>query len=145
MNKKEQPIIVGLDIGTTKVVAIAGRKNAFGKLEVLGFGRADSAGVSHGVVINIEQCIHSIEQAIERCLLSNPNLEIKEVYVGIAGHHIKSLQTHGSRVRMNVENEIDKEDIEMLVRDQHKTHIPAGDQIIDIIPQDFIVDNITNV
>jgi cell division protein FtsA len=145
MSKKEQPIIVGLDIGTTKVVAIAGRKNEFGKVEVLGFGRADSAGVSHGVVINIEQCVHSIEQAIEKCLLSNPHLELKEVYVGIAGHHIKSLQTHGSRVRMNVDNEIDKDDIDLLVRDQYKTYIPTGDQIIDIIPQDFMVDTIANV
>lgn len=145
MSKKEQPIIVGLDIGTTKVVAIAGRKNEFGKVEVLGFGRADSAGVSHGVVINIEQCIHSIGQALEKCLASNPNLELKEVYVGIAGQHIKSLQTHGSRVRTNVEKEIDKDDIDMLVRDQYKTYLPTGDQIIDIIPQDFLVDNIACV
>ncbi|MCD6012181.1 MAG: cell division protein FtsA [Flavipsychrobacter sp.] len=141
MNRKEQPIIVGLDIGTTKVVAIAGRKNEFGKVEILGMGRADSAGVSHGVVMNIEQCIRSIEQAIERCILSNPNLEVKEVYVGIAGQHIKSLQTRGDRVRTNVESEIGKEDIELLVRDQHRTYIPAGDQIIDIIPQDFTVDS----
>ena len=145
MNRKEQPIIVGLDIGTTKVVAIAGRKNEYGKVEILGFGRADSAGVSHGVVMNIEQCIKSIEQAIEKCIDSNPNLEIKEVYVGIAGQHIKSLQTRGDRVRSNVESEISKEDIELLVRDQYKTYIPAGDQIIDIIPQDYTVDSTTNV
>src|ERR1700755_80522 len=100
MSKKEQPVIVGLDIGTTKVVAIAGRKNEFGKLEILGFGKTESAGVSHGVVTNIQQCIRSIEQAIEKCLLSNPNLEIKELYVGIAGQHIKSLQTKGDRVRV---------------------------------------------
>ena len=141
MSKKEQPIIVGLDIGTTKVVAIAGRKNEYGKVDILGFGRADSAGVTHGVVMNIEQCIRSIEQAIERCILSNPQLEIKEVYVGIAGQHIKSLQTRGDRVRTNVESEISKEDIDLLVRDQYKTYIPAGDQIIDIIPQDFTVDS----
>ncbi|MGN6569540.1 MAG: cell division protein FtsA [Flavipsychrobacter sp.] len=145
MSKKEQPIIVGLDIGTTKVVAIAGRKNEFGKLEVLGFGRAESAGVSHGVVLNIEQCIRSIEQAIEKCLQSNPNLEVKEVYVGIAGQHIKSLQTRGDRVRVNVDEEINKEDIDLLVRDQYKTYIPAGDQIIDIIPQEFTVDNTSYV
>ncbi len=141
MSNKQQPIIVGLDIGTTKVVAIAGRKNEFGKIEILGFGRADSAGVSHGVVMNIEQCIRSIEQAIERCLLSNPQLEIKDVYVGIAGQHIKSLQTRGDRVRMNADNEISKEDIDLLIKDQYKTYIPAGDQIIDIIPQDFTVDS----
>ena len=137
----KQPIIVGLDIGTTKVVAIAGRKNEFGKVEILGFGRADSAGVSHGVVMNIEQCIRSIEQAIEKCIASNPQLDIREVYVGIAGQHIKSLQTRGDRVRTNVDSEIGKEDIELLVRDQYKTYIPAGDQIIDIIPQDFTVDS----
>jgi len=145
MNKKEQPIIVGLDIGTTKVVAIAGRKNEFGKLEVLGFGKADSAGVSHGVVLNIEQCIRSIEQAIERCMNSNPNLEIKEVYVGIAGQHIKSLQTRGDRVRSKTEEEITKEDIDLLIKDQYKTYIPAGDQIIDIIPQDYMIDNTPNI
>ncbi len=145
MSKKQQPIIVGLDIGTTKVVAIAGRKNEFGKLEVLGFGKADSAGVSHGVVMNIEQCIRSIEQAIEKCLQSNENLEIKEVYVGIAGQHIKSLQTRGDRVRTRTDEEINKDDIELLVRDQYKTYIPAGDQIIDIVPQEFTVDSTPNV
>lgn len=145
MNKKEQPIIVGLDIGTTKVVAIAGRKNEFGKLEILGFGKADSAGVSHGVVLNIEQCIRSIEQAIDKCMLSNPNLEIHEVYVGIAGQHIKSLQTRGDRVRSLTDDEITKEDIDLLIKDQYKTYIPAGDQIIDIIPQDFMIDNTPNI
>jgi len=145
MSRKEQPIIVGLDIGTTKIVAIAGRKNEYGKVEVLGFGRADSAGVSHGVVMNIEQCIRSIEQAIEKCIESNPNLEVREVYVGIAGQHIKSLQTRGDRVRSNVESEINKSDIDLLIRDQYKTYIPAGDQIIDIIPQDFTVDSTTSV
>lgn len=145
MSKQEKPIIVGLDIGTTKVVAIAGRKNEFGKLEVLGFGKSESAGVSHGVVMNIEQCIRSIEQAIEKCLASNPKLRIKTVYVGIAGQHIKSLQTRGDRVRTGTEEEISKEDIDLLIRDQLKTYIPAGDQIIDIVPQEFTVDSIPNV
>lgn len=145
MNNKQQPIIVGLDIGTTKVVAIAGRKNEFGKIEILGFGRAESAGVSHGVVMNIEQCIRSIEQAIERCVASNPQLEIRDVYVGIAGQHIKSLQTRGDRVRTNVDFEISKDDIDLLIKDQYKTYIPAGDQIIDIIPQDFTVDSTINI
>lgn len=142
---KKQPIIVGLDIGTTKVAAIAGRKNEFGKLEILAFGRAESAGVSHGVVMNIDQCIRSIEAAITKCLESNPDLDIGEVYVGIAGQHIKSLQTRGDRVRGNSEDVISKEDIELLVRDQYKTYIPAGDQIIDIIPQEFVVDSTPNV
>lgn len=145
MSKKESPIIVGLDIGTTKVVAIAGRKNEFGKLEIVGFGKSESAGVSHGVVLNIEQCIRSIEQALEKCRLSNPNLEVNEVYVGIAGQHIKSLQTRGDLVRSNADDTITKEDIDKLIKDQYKTFIPAGDKIIDIIPQDFIVDNTNNI
>lgn len=143
--KKEQPIIVGLDIGTTKVVAMAGRKNEFGKLEILGFGKAESAGVSHGVVMNIDQCIRSIEQAIDKCIQSNPDLEIKDIYVGIAGQHIKSLQTKGERVRVNGEDIITAEDVRQLIMDQHKTFIPAGDQIIDIIPQEYTVDNTTGV
>src|SRR5690606_13441832 len=142
MNAKQNPIIVGLDIGTTKVVAIAGRKNEFGKLEILGFGKTDSRGVSHGVVMNIEQCIKSIQMAVEKCLESNPNLDIKEVYVGIAGQHIKSIQTRGDRVRPNSDDIITKEDIDLLIKDQHRIYIPAGDQIIDIVPQEYTVDNI---
>jgi cell division protein FtsA len=136
----ESPIIVGLDIGTTKVAAIAGRKNEYGKLEILGYGRAESIGVDHGMVVNIEQCIKSIMIAIENCLISNPQLSLKEVYVGIAGRHIKSMQTRGEHVRTNAEDMITKADIEKLIQDQFKTFIPAGDQIIDIIPQDYTID-----
>lgn len=138
----ENPVIVGLDIGTTKIAAIAGRKNQYGKLEILGFGKADSSGVNHGMVLNIEECIRSIGVALEDCMASNPNLTIKEVYVGIAGHHIKSLQTRGDRILANIEEEIRKEDIDALLKDQYKTFIPQGDQIIDIIPQDFTVDTL---
>ncbi len=141
----ENPIIVGLDIGTTKIAAIAGRKNEFGKLEVLGFGRANSNGVQHGMVLNIEETKKAINTAIENCLLSNPALEIKEVYVGIAGHHIKSLQTRGDIVRINVEDEIIQDEVRQLIEDQYRTYIPAGDKIIDVIPQEFTVDNFQNI
>src|SRR6187549_703949 len=141
----EQPIIVGLDIGTTKIAVIAGRKNEFGKLEILGFGRANSNGVKHGQVLNIDETIKAINAALENCLASNPGLEIKEVYVGIAGHHIKSLQTRGDIVRQNTEEEITRKEIDQLVSDQYKTYIPAGDQIIDVIPQEFTVDNFQNI
>src|SRR6201996_1509868 len=142
---QEQPIIVGLDIGTTKIAAIAGRKNEFGKLEILGFGRANSNGVQHGMVLNIDQTIKAIQQALENCYASNPNLDISEVYVGIAGHHIKSLQTRGDIVRQNTEEESTRKEIDQLVADQYKTYIPAGDQIIDVIPQEFTVDNFQNI
>ncbi|MFT3910132.1 MAG: cell division protein FtsA [Ferruginibacter sp.] len=142
---QEQPIIVGLDIGTTKIAAIAGRKNEFGKLEILGFGRANSNGVQHGMVLNIDQTIKAIQTALENCYASNPNLEISEVYVGIAGHHIKSLQTRGDIVRQNIEEEISQGEIDRLIADQYRTYIPAGDQIIDVIPQEFTVDNFQNI
>ena len=142
MNKNEAPIIVGLDIGTTKIAAIAGRKNEHGKLEILGFGRANSNGVQHGQVLNIELTIRAIQEALANCYNSNPDLEISEVYVGIAGHHIKSLQTRGDIVRQDSEAEIQRAEIDLLIENQRKTFIPAGDQIIDVIPQDFNVDNI---
>ncbi|MEO5782799.1 MAG: cell division protein FtsA [Ginsengibacter sp.] len=141
----EQPIIVGLDIGTTKIAAIAGRKNEFGKLEILGFGRANSNGVQHGMVLNIDQTIKAIQTALENCYASNPTLPISEVYVGIAGHHIKSLQTRGDIVRQNNDEEIKQSEIDQLINDQYKTYIPAGDQIIDVIPQEFTVDNFQNI
>lgn len=141
----EQPIIVGLDIGTTKIAAIAGRKNEFGKLEILGFGRANSNGVQHGMVLNIDQTIKAIQSALENCYASNPTLIIEDVYVGIAGQHIKSLQTRGDIVRQSTDDEITQAEIDQLISDQYKTYIPAGDQIIDVIPQEFTVDNFQNI
>jgi len=141
----EKPIIVGLDIGTTKIAVIAGRKNEFGKLEILGFGRANSNGVKHGQVLNIDETIKAIQVALQECMASNPDLDVNEVYVGIAGHHIKSLQTRGDIVRQNTEEEISQREIEQLIADQYKTYIPAGDQIIDVIPQEFTVDNFQNI
>src|SRR5215218_4456879 len=141
----EQPIIVGLDIGTTKIAVIAGRKNEWGKLEILGFGKSNSNGVKHGQVLNIDETIKAIKQALDTCYASNPNLEVAEVYVGIAGHHIKSLQTRGDIVRHDTENEISQKEIDQLVSDQYKTYIPAGDQIIDVIPQEYTVDNFQNI
>jgi cell division protein FtsA len=81
----------------------------------------------------------------DNCYASNPNLDISEVYVGIAGHHIKSLQTRGDIVRHQNEEEISQKEIDQLVADQYKTYIPAGDQIIDVIPQEFTVDNFQNI
>lgn len=141
----EQPIIVGLDIGTTKIAVIAGRKNEFGKLEILGFGKSNSNGVKHGQVLNIDETIKAIRTALDNCFASNPNLDIRDVYVGIAGHHIKSLQTRGDIVRQANDEEISQREIDQLISDQYKTYIPAGDQIIDVIPQEFTVDNFQNI
>lgn len=141
----EQPIIVGLDIGTTKIACIAGRKNEYGKLEIVGFGRANSNGVKHGQVLNIDETIKAIRAALDNCMASNTGIDFKEVYVGIAGHHIKSLQTRGDIVRKDTNEEITQREIDQLIADQFKTYIPAGDQIIDVIPQEFTVDNFQNI
>lgn len=141
----EQPIIVGLDIGTTKIACIAGRKNEYGKLEIVGFGRANSNGVKHGQVLNIDETIKAIRAALDNCFASNTDISFKEVYVGIAGHHIKSLQTRGDIVRQDTNEEITQREIDQLIADQFKTYIPAGDQIIDVIPQEFTVDNFQNI
>jgi cell division protein FtsA len=145
MKSNENPVIVGLDIGTTKVVAIAGRKNDAGKLEILGIGQVESAGVNHGMVLNIDHCTKAIDNAIENCVQANSRLEIREVYVGIGGQHIRNCQTSGTRVRNQSDEEISKKDVELLICEQYKTRIAHDEQIIDIIPQDYIVDDITGI
>ena len=111
--------IVGLDIGTTKISVMIGRKNQYGKLEILGTGRAVSIGVSRGIVANIDQTVTSIKEAVEEAKQKS-GIDIKEVYVGIAGQHIKSLQHRGEIVRDNIEIEIEKSDIDKLKSNMFK-------------------------
>jgi cell division protein FtsA len=133
-------IVVGLDIGTTKIVAIVGRRNEHGKLEILGLGRSESIGVTRGVVANIEKTVHSIDLAVQEAS-QKAGVEIRVVNVGIAGQHIKSLQHRGIRVRSNMDQEIAQEDIDMLVNDMYKLVMLPGEEIIDVLPQEYIVDN----
>src|SRR5690625_3474491 len=97
------------------------------------------------MVLNIDKTIKAIELALENCYSTNPDLKIEEVFVGIAGHHIKSLQTRGDIVRGDTESEVSREEIDQLIADQYKTYVPAGDQIIDVIPQVFTVDGLSNI
>src|SRR5688572_1048803 len=118
----EAKIVVGLDIGTTKVCAIVGKKNEHGKIEVLGMGRAESLGVIRGEVRNIEKTVKAINEAMENARQSllqhgNIKIEINSVHVGIAGQHIKSLQHRNSISRGNLDTEIAREDIERLIKD----------------------------
>lgn len=136
MSKEE--IIVGLDIGTTKIVAIVGKKNEFGKLEVLGMGRAVSDGVIRGIVTNIDKTIHAIEKAVQEASDAS-GIDIRVVNVGIAGQHIRSTIQHGSIIR-DSEDEISTEDINRLTSDMYRMVIPPGSQIIHVMPQDYIVD-----
>jgi len=133
-------IVVGLDIGTTKIAIMVGRKNEHGKLEILGMGKSDSLGVSRGVVANIEKTVQSIKSAVQEAE-NKAGVDIRVVNVGIAGQHIKSLQHRGILVRNSLEDEIDQNDIDRLVNDMFKLVTLPGEEIIDALPQEFIVDN----
>jgi cell division protein FtsA len=132
-------IAVGLDIGTTKIVAMIGRKNDYGKMEVLGIGKAKSLGVHRGVVNNITQTIQSIQQAVQDAETSS-GMKIKEVVVGIAGQHIRSLQHSDYITRANGEDVIKEEDIDRLCNQVHKLVMLPGEEILHVLPQDFKVD-----
>src|SRR5690554_5333032 len=132
-------IAVGLDIGTTKIVAMIGRYNEYGKVEILGVGKAKSLGVHRGVVNNITQTIQSIQQAIE-IAESTSGLNISEVVVGIAGQHIRSLQHSDYITRQNDEEVINEDDIDKLCNQVHKLVMLPGEEIIHVLPQDFKVD-----
>jgi cell division protein FtsA len=133
-------IAVGLDIGTTKIVAMIGRKNEYGKIEVVGIGKAKSLGVKRGVVSNITQTIQSIQQAVEEAE-SVAGLKIDEVVVGIAGQHIRSLHHSDYITRNNADEVIDEVDIENLVNQVHKLVMLPGEEIIHVLPQEFKVDS----
>ncbi|MDD5506882.1 MAG: cell division protein FtsA [Bacteroidales bacterium] len=132
-------IIVGLDVGTTKIAAIVGRKDEFGKIQILGLGQTESIGVRRGVVSNIEQTVASIERAIREAEIHS-GVNIATVSVGIAGQHIKSLQHHGGMIRSNIDEEINQEDIDNLTESMFKLAMNPGEEIIDVIPQEFTID-----
>mgnify|MGYP002637054971 FL=1 len=134
-----QKISVGLDIGTTKIVAMIGRKNEYDKLEILGIGKSKSLGVHRGVVNNITQTIQSIQQAVSESE-ADSGLKIGEVTVGIAGQHIRSLQHSDYITRENSELVINEEDIERLINQVHKLVMLPGEEIIHVLPQDYKVD-----
>lgn len=137
----EDKIVVGLDIGTTKICAIAGRKNEFGKLEVLGYGKAVSEGVMRGIVTNIDKTVYAIKKAISDCEESS-GIKIGEVNVGIAGNHIRSNMHHGSIMRdVDTEGEeVTVNDIRRLIQEQYKFVTSPGSEIIHVMPQTYTVD-----
>lgn len=136
---ENQKLSVGLDIGTTKIVAMIGRKNDYGKAEILGIGKSKSLGVHRGVVNNITQTIQSIQQAVMEAE-EEAGLKIEEVTVGIAGQHIRSLQHSDYITRSNSELVIDEEDIERLINQVHKLVMLPGEEIIHVLPQEYKVD-----
>lgn len=136
---EKENIAVGLDIGTTKIVAMIGKKNEYGKLEILGVGKSKSLGVARGVVNNITQTIQSIQQAINEAE-TNSGYKIKDVVVGIAGQHIRSIQHTDYISRTNPEEVIGGDDIQLLIDQVNKLAMLPGEEIIHVLPQEFKID-----
>jgi len=141
---ENENIAVGLDIGTTKIVAMIGKKNEYGKLEILGVGKSKSLGVARGVVNNITQTIQSIQQAILEAE-NNSGYQIKDVVVGIAGQHIRSIQHSDYISRPNSDEVIGGKDIELLINQVNKLAMLPGEEIIHVLPQEFKIDGQSDI
>jgi len=139
-------LVVGLDIGTTKICAVVGQKNEYGKLEILGMGTTVSEGVVTGVVTHIDKTVEAIKKVMDQAR-DQAGVEGKsfELNVGIAGKHIKSLQRFGSITRDTEGEEVTVEDVSRLTNDMYKTVVAAGDEIIHVLPQDYTVDHQENI
>ncbi len=135
----ESEIIVGLDIGTTKIACIVGRRNEYGKIEILGYGKSESIGVKRGVVANIENTVQSIRKAVELAE-DKSGVSIKYVNVGIAGQHIKSYQHRGNIMREDPDSEISPQEIDQLSQNMYKLNMSPGEEIIDVIAQEYVID-----
>ena len=136
---QQADIVVALDIGTTKVSAVVGRKNILGNIEVIGYGKVISDGVIRGVVSNIDKTAKAVADAIDQAEKTSRQ-EIQTVYVGIAGQHIRSIMHQGVLYRSEPQKEITREDVDKLIQDMYKIALPPGDQILHVIPQEFMVD-----
>jgi cell division protein FtsA len=136
-NANRNRIIVGLDIGTSKVVAIVGEINPEGRLEIIGLGSHGSKGLKKGVVVNIESTVQSIQRAIEEAELM-AGCQIQSVYAGIAGSHIRSMGSHG--IVAIRDREVFQPDIDRVIDAAQAVAIPADQKILHILPQEFIID-----
>ncbi len=137
-------IVVGLDIGTTKIAVIVGRRNEFGKIEVLGYGHTESIGVRRGVITNIENTVNSILAAVKDAQETS-KVTIRTVNVGIAGQHIRSIQHRTSTIRENPDNVISQDDIDRFTSSIYNIAMNPGEKIIDVIPQEFSIDGDSGV
>lgn len=137
---KKYPIVVGLDIGTTKIAAIVGQMDQTKKIKILGIGRAESNGVARGEVVNIEMTVASIKAAVAEAQRQS-GVEIKEVYVGIAGEHISSMQHSGIYTLSERDTLVEESHIKSMIDDMYKIAVNPGEKIIHVIPQEFTIDN----
>jgi len=143
MAQKDQ-LVAAIDIGTTKIVALVGRVNENNRLEVLGMSKTVSKGVKRGVVLNIEETVNAIETTVAEAQKIS-GIKFEDVFVGIAGQHIKSIRTRGYINRDSYEDEITRDDISRLVTDMYKIPVEIGEEIIHVLPQNYIVDSETGV
>lgn len=143
---KKSPIVVGLDIGTTKIACFVGRKNEHGKIEIIAMGKSDSLGVGRGVVENIDKTVQSILNAVKATESNQEGrLRIKNVNVGIAGQHIKSMQHRGIFNRKERHGEISQNDVDSFIEEMYNMVMHPGEEIITVIPQEYIVDNLSEI
>lgn len=140
MNANADHIGFALDIGTTKICALIGKYNEFGKLQILGYGKVASTGVSRGVVTNIDKTIKAIADAVQMAE-NRSGLKFKNPHVGIAGQHIKSYPVNGLLTRKNNHIEINQDDLDQLHNDMYKITLASGERILAIIPQEYTVDH----
>jgi len=140
----KQDFFVGLDIGTTKIVCLVGTKNEHGKLKILGYGKSQSLGVKRGVVVNIVQTIDSIQHAV-KLAQEDANIEVKNVSVGIAGKHIRSLQHIDYINREDEDKYIDESDLKKLQQNVSRLRLEPGEDILHIIPQEYKIDQESNI
>jgi cell division protein FtsA len=140
----KEKIVAAVDIGTTKIVSLVGKLNEQGKLEVLGISQTPSKGVKRGVVLNIEETVNAIQTTSTDASLQS-GIQFKEVFVGIAGQHIKSVKNRGYINRDSYDVEITRDDLQNLIDDMHKIPVDVGEEILHVLPQSYIVDNETGV
>lgn len=141
---KENPIIVGLDIGTTKIAAIVAQRDQFGKLKILGIGKVPSYGVTRGEVTNIKNTTEAIVEAVAEAERQS-GFKVSSVFVGIAGQHISSKQSRDIYTLSNPEEEITREDLRQMIQNMHRVALEPGERIITVLPQEFSVDNSHNI
>ena len=140
----KEKIVAAVDIGTTKIVSLVGRLNEQGKLEVLGISQTPSKGVKRGVVLNIEETVNAIQTTSSEAS-EQSGVKFNEVFVGIAGQHIKSVKNRGYINRDSYDVEITRDDLQNLIDDMHKIPVDVGEEILHVLPQSYIVDNETGV
>lgn len=138
----DKTVVVGLDIGTTKIACFVGVKDEFDKIEIISMGQHESLGVSRGVVANIDSTVNSIKKAVAEAESKlDGKLTIRSVNVGIAGQHMRSVQHKGQLVRKNVEDQVSQKDVDQLIEDMLMLSMRPGEEIFHVLPQEYIIDD----